>query len=144
MKKAFLLLTALTGFLWNIRTQSLFLLGVLAILLNACLPESPGKLEITVTHEKFQNRIDMIIKGKNFSPSKPVTLTLINFPKVDGNIIGNTTADASGSFTYRREFAYRTVDRNEEFINILVIARDEATSKVVIEQVSPYPYIIIR
>jgi len=147
MKKAFLLLTALTGFLWNIKTQRIFLLCVfpiLAILLNACTPRSPGKLEIRVTNEKFQTRSDMIITGKNFSPSKSVTLTLTNFPKVDGNVTGNTTADPSGGFSYRKEFAYRTVDRNEEFINILVTARDEATSQFAIENVSPEPYIIRR
>lgn len=148
MRKAFLLLTALRGFLWNIKTQQriFFLFGfpILAILLNACTPGSPGKLEIRITNEKFQTRSDMIITGKNFSPNKSVTLTLTNFPKADENIIGNTTANANGGFTYRKEFAYRTVDRNEEFINILVTARDEGTTQFAIENVSPEPYIIRR
>ena len=148
MKKSFLLLKPLTGFLQDIKTKKIFLVcvfSILGILFNACSPRLPGSNpEIRVTNERFQTRIDMIITGKHFTPSKSVTITLANFPKIDGNITGNTTADASGNFTYRKEFAYRTVDRNEEFINILVTARDEATTRFVIENVSPDPYIIRR
>lgn len=148
MKKSFLLLKPFTGHFWDIKTHRILLVcvfSILGILFNACSPRLPGrKPEIRVTNERFQTRIDMIITGKNFTPSKSVTITLTNFPKIDGNITGNTTADASGNFTYRKEFAYRTVDRNEEFINILVTARDETTTQFVIENISPEPYIIRR
>lgn len=143
MRKSFLSFTELTVFLWYNKTQRIFLVcvfSILGILLNACT-SSPGKLEIRVTNEKFQTRSDMIITGKNFSSGKSVTLTLTNFPKIDGNITGNTTADANGGFTYRKEFEYRTVGRDEEFINILVTARDETTTQFVIENLSPEPYI---
>ena len=126
--------------------QRLFSLNVFLILvmwLNAC-PPSPGKLEIRVSNEKFQTRSDMIVTGKNFTPSKPVTITITNFPRSEGNITRNLSADASGNFTVRMEFAFKTVDRNEEFINILVTARDETTGQFVIENASPEPYLIRR
>lgn len=126
--------------------QRLFSLNVFLILamwLNAC-PQSPGKLEIRVSNEKFQTRSDLIVTGKNFTPSKPVTITIANFPRSEGNITRNLSADASGNFTVRTEFSFKTVDRNEEFINILVTARDETTGQFVIENVSPEPYLIRR
>ena len=148
MKKSFLLLKPLVGFLWDIKIQRIYLVcvfSILGMLFNACSPGSAGsKPEIRITNERFQTRSDMIITGKNFTPGKSVTITLTNFPKIDGNITGNTTADATGNFTYRKEFAFRTVDRNEEFINILVTGRDETTTQFAIENVSPEPYIIRR
>jgi hypothetical protein len=114
---------------------------ILAIWLNAC-PPSPGKLEMKVSHEKLQIRIEMIVTGKNFTPNKQVTITVTNFPKRDGNITLNVTADSSGNFTRRESFEFRRVGRDEEFINMLVTARDETTGQFVIENVSPEPYLI--
>ena len=125
------------------RLFSLNLFLILVIWLNAC-PQSPGKLEMRVTHENLISRIDMIVTGKNFTPNKPVTITVTNFPKKEGNLTWSVTADGSGSFTRRESFVFREVGRDEEFINILVTARDETTGQFVIENVSPEPYLIRR
>ena len=123
------------------RMFSLNVFLVLAIFLNAC-PQSPGKLEIRVSNEKMTIRSVMIVTGKNFTPGKQVTITITNFPRKDGNITRTVSADASGNFTHREEFEFTTVGRDEEFINILVTARDVNTGQFVIENVSPEPYLI--
>jgi hypothetical protein len=126
------------------RMLSLNVFLILAIWFNACPPASPGKLEIRVTNEKITTVSDMIVTGKNFTANKPVTISITNFPRSDGTITRNVTADASGNFTLRAEFGFVTVDRNEQFINMLITARDETTGQFVIENVSPEPYLIRR
>jgi hypothetical protein len=125
---------------------SLGLLLALSTTLQYCTPTgsltSPGKLQLSVTNKKLTIVSDMVITGKNFTPNKQVTVTITNFPRKAGNITLNITADASGNFTRHNDFSFLTVGRNEEFINILVSARDEATTNVTITNVSPEPYLI--
>jgi len=125
---------------------SLGLLLTLATTLQDCTPggslTSPGNLQFTVTNEKLTIVSDMILKGKNFTPNQRVTITITNFPRKDGNITMNITADNNGNFTHHAEFAFITVSRNEEFINMLVSARDESSGHVTITNVSPEPYLV--
>jgi hypothetical protein len=123
------------------RMFSLNVFLILVICLNAC-PQSPGKLELRVRSERVTTSVNMTITGKNFTPNQQVTITITNFPKSDGNITSTATSDASGNFTLPKSFAFKSVGRDEEFINILVTARDEATGQVVIENISPEPYLI--
>jgi len=122
----------------------LALLAVSTLLLAACPPQSPGKLEMNVTHEKFQTEIRMIVTGKNYSANQQVTITITNFPRKTGNITRTRSADASGNFSLIESFAYTTVERNEEFVNILVTGRDEASGLFAIRDVSAEPYLIRR
>ena len=125
---------------------SLGLLLALSATLGSCTTTgsltSPGKLQLTVTNKKMTIISDMIIAGKNFTPDKQVTVTITNFPRKDGNITLSITADHNGNFTHHTDFSFLTVGRNEEFINILVSARDEFTTNVTITNVSPEPYLI--
>jgi hypothetical protein len=122
---------------------SLNLLLMMAVWLNAC-PPAAVKPEIRVTNEKVTIRSEMIVTGKGFTPNKPVTITVTNFPKRDGNLTWNVTADSSGNFSRRESFEFRQVGRDEEFINILITARDDTTGQFAIENVSPEPYLIRR
>lgn len=117
------------------------LLPLMALFLGACPPRSPGKLEMTVAHEKITTRISMIVKGKNYSPNKQVTITIVNFPRKEGTITHSANTDASGSFTWSEDFAFTSVGRDEEFINILLTGRDNTTGLFAIQDVSPEPYL---
>lgn len=126
--------------------QRLFSLNVFLILamwFNAC-PPPPANRELRVSHEKLTTRIEMIVAGKHFSSNKPVTISVTNFPKKEGILTWNVTTDGNGDFTRRESFDFREVGRDEEFINILVTARDDSTGQFLIENVSPEPYLIRR
>ena len=113
-----------------------------ALFLGGCPPGSPGNLEMTVTHEKFQTEIRMIVNGKNYTPSKQVTITITNFPRKTGNITRTRSTDGAGNFNLIETFAYTSVGRDESFVNILVTGRDEATGQFKILDVSAEPYLI--
>jgi hypothetical protein len=68
----------------------------------------------------------MTITGRNFTPRRPITITINNFPHRDTEIISSATADANGTFTRTLEFALVRVPRDEEFGRIAVAARDDA------------------
>ena len=113
---------------------------VLAALLSACAT-SPGKLSIRVKSEKQSTQCEMTVTGTNFSPNKSVSITITNFPKGPDNIPSTVTTDSTGKFTFFKDFAFKSVGRDEEFINILVTARDETTGQFAIENTSPEPYL---
>lgn len=127
-------------------SKFLLLLSIVSITFNACTTTStvtsPGKLKLQVANKKMQIISDMIITGQNFTPNKQVTVTITNFPRKQGNITLSITADSKGSFTRHNDFSFLTVGRNEEFINILVTARDETSALFAIENTSPEPYLI--
>lgn len=126
-----------------------------ALTLNACLwlvvfasctpaTQSPGEREIRVISEKRQTDTEMSVTGKHFRPNTRVDITITNFPKADGSIPFSANTDGLGSFTAFKSFSRRSVDRNEEFINLLITARDTATGQFVIENVSAEPYVTRR
>lgn len=86
----------------------------------------------------------MSVTGKHFTPNTGVDITITNFPKTDGGILLSANADAAGNFVTFRSFSRKSVDRNDEFINLLVTARDRATGQFVIENVSAEPYVTRR
>jgi hypothetical protein len=82
----------------------------------------------------------MIITGQNFTPNRPITITISGFPHRDAQIIANASTDASGTFNRTIEFAITRVSRDEEFARISVAARDDA-GKFAAELTSPEPYV---
>jgi hypothetical protein len=124
------------------RVLPLVVLTLLALLLGACPPRSPGNLEMTVSHQKFQTEIRMLVEGKNYTPNGPVTITITNFPRKTGNITRNRVADAAGNFSLLETFSYTQTGRDEVFVNILVTGRDEKSGQFKITDVSAEPYLI--
>jgi hypothetical protein len=116
------------------------------VLLAGCTPAtlSPGAREIRVTSTKLQTETEMSVAGKHFTPNIRIDITIANFPKADGGIPFSGNTDSAGNFIAVKSFSRRSVDRNDEFINLLVTARDTTTGQFVVENTSAEPYVTRR
>jgi predicted small secreted protein len=115
--------------------------GTLLSACNTTAPAPPG-FGITVTNQRFATQIDMIVRGKAFTPNGHVTINIFGHPTRGDIGPLTTTAKADGTFERRESFAYATVPRSRELANIRITVRDDNSGNAAADNFSAEPYVV--
>ncbi|MEY2496080.1 MAG: hypothetical protein QOJ45_2572 [Verrucomicrobiota bacterium] len=126
----------------NLNKQILHIVIASAVL-TACqttTPPPPG-FGIRVTHERIATQTTMVIAGKGFTPGGHVTINIFSFPRRGDIGPLAVTARPDGTFERREAFAFADAPRDEQFANIRITVRDDASGNAVSDNFSAEPYL---